>query len=220
MARRFLFAVLAVLGALATSRTADAQVDGRRIAGERSGFAFGFSFGRGGLDVECPRCGNVAAITEGLSLTAHAGFLLSPNLALLAEHWTVRWNDRGSEWFDDGADHLVAQRMTFAAAQLWLTPTLWLKAGLGVGWHISDSLYTKPPLPSDRSPRPASLSGETGSHDEAGRAAPAYFTAIGWEYAHTATFAADIQLRFGATRRPADEYQIYTTGLNFGLSWF
>lgn len=200
------------LGLVATSSSA--RADGR------DGLTFGASFGRGSIDVECGRCDHVDAITEALSLTAHVGFMLTPRLALVGEHWTVRWRDRGSEWFDDSLDHLVAQRITVIGAQAWLTRRLWVKAGLGVGYHISDSDYVREGA-EPAGPRPAALaSGSAIEDDRAPRATPAYFTAIGWEYAHTETFSCDVQIRVGATRRPADEYQIYNTGLNFGFNWY
>lgn len=192
-------------------------------AEERDGLTFGASLGRGSIDVACDGCDGVAPITEALSLTAHVGVLVTPRLSLLAEHWTVRYRDRGSEWFDDSLDHLVAQRITVGGAQAWVTRRLWLRAGVGVGYHISDSSYVQGGgSASGGDIRPASAAGALGERGDgrAPRVTPAYFTAIGYEVAHRSDLAVDVQIRFGATRRPADEYQIYNTAVNFGMSWY
>ena len=193
----------------------------------RDGFMAGASIGRGSIDIECDNCDGVAPVTEALSLTAHAGYMITPRLALLGEHWTVRYNDRGSEWFDDAAPHLIAQRVFAVAGQAFVTDRVWLKAGFGFGWHISDSHYAKggPPVPPQGGAVPAAGVGAAGgvtpmdSTDRTG-ASPAYFVASGFEFAHNEFFAADVQVRVGATRRPQDEYQIYNTAVNVGFNWY
>ncbi len=189
-----------------------------RKSGKRKGLMFGASVGRGSIAVECDICRNVAPLTEALSLTAHVGMMVSPRLAVLAEHWTVRYNDRGDEWFDDSADHLVAQRITTLSGQVWLGRRLWVKAGAGMGKHISDSPYTRtataPPLDGTRRAR------SSGDGEGAGVYTPAFTGAIGYEFAHRSDFAVDVQFRVGSTRRPAEEYQIRNTGIVFGVTWF
>jgi len=48
----------------------------------------------------------------------------------------------------------------------------------------------------------------------------AYYAALGWEFAHSQSLAAEIQLRVAGTERPSDEYQVRNVGLNFGVSWY
>lgn len=186
----------------------------------RTGFTVGASIGRGSIDIACDTCANVDAITEGLSLSLHGGFMLTPQLALIGEYWTVRYNGRGSDWFPDSRDHYVAQHIVTAGAQLWLLDSLYLRAGLGVGWHHSDSQYARTGatrVSGNRLPAGAGPMMEPGGAPEQ---TPAASMGIGWEFAHTSRFAADVQLRVGSTRRPADEYQVTNVGVTFGAAWY
>lgn len=184
----------------------------------RSGFLVGASVGRGSIDIDCDTCGNVSAITEALSYSFHGGLMLTPSAAVMLEHWTIRWNDRGSEWFDDSASHLVAQRITTVSGQLWLGKYVWVRGGLGVGKHISDSRYAKVEQPGGML-RSAAGGSSTGVVDN-GSWSPAATFGVGVEFAHTTTFAADVQFRVGTTRRDDSEYQVHNTGLVFGASWY
>jgi hypothetical protein len=190
----------------------------------RTGVMFGVSVGRGSIDVECDRCDNVDALTEALSYTGHVGYMVTPSLAVVLEHWAVRYNDRGSEWFNDAADHLVAQQMNLLQGQLWIGKRLWIKGGVGYGKHISDSRYANPAWNTDDD---GSLrAGEAGpdgmgnGSEEYSEYAPAAMLGVGFEFARTTKFAVDVQFRVASTRRPADEYQIHNTGLVFGINWF
>jgi hypothetical protein len=109
--------------------------------------------------------------------------------------------------------------MVTAGAQLWLLERLYLRAGLGAGWHHSDSRYAK--VGRDRvrtNLRPATS--EPVMDSQAGKYTPAATFGVGFEFAHTKRFAADIQLRVGSTRRPSDEYQVHNVALTFGAAWF
>jgi hypothetical protein len=223
----FASCVLAAVTVLGHGTTAAAQGHAPRLdvapaapaaaaAPARSGIFGGLSIGRGSIGIECDRCQNVATITEALSLSAHVGWMLNPSLAVVGEHWTVRYNDRGSEWFDDSAEHLIAQRISTVGGQLWVAPTLWVRAGLGVGKHISDSHYTKS-LPPPSGVRASSVGEELEAPGDWTGAAAA---AIGYEFAHTPRFAAEVILRVGTTRRPSDEFQIHNTAITFGASWY
>lgn len=191
---------------------------------ERSGLMFGVSIGRGSIDVECDQCDNVDALTEALSYTGHVGYMVTPSLAVVLEHWAVRYNDRGSEWFNDSADHLVAQQMNLLQGQLWIGKRLWIKGGLGYGKHISDSRYANPRwnMDDDGTLRAGEAGGgNTGGEGESySEYAPAAMLGIGFEFARTTKFAVDVQLRAASTRRPSDEYQIYNTGFVFGINWY
>jgi hypothetical protein len=223
----FFVAVLA-LPSLASAQVVGVDYDGS-ISPVRSGLTFGASIGRGSIDIDCAQCDGVAPVTEGLSLAAHAGWMLLPSLGIVGEHWTVRYNDRGSEWFDDSEPHLIAQRIFVVGAQAFVTNRIWLKAGLGMGWHISDSRYANPEM-GQGGRAPVQASGAGGAAGKGGTdpmesaesrgVSPAYLLAAGFEFAHKDFFAADIQLRVGATRRPSDQYQIYNTALNIGFNWY
>jgi hypothetical protein len=186
----------------------------------RSGLMLGASVGRGSIDISCDICGNVGAITEALSYSLHAGVMVTPSAAVMLEHWTIRWNDRGSEWFDDSASHLVAQRITTVSGQLWFGKYVWVRGGLGVGKHISDSRYAKVEGEPDGVLRSSTGGGSSTPLTDNGGWSPAASLAVGFEFARTTTFAADVQLRVGTTRRDADEYQVHNTGLMFGASWY
>ena len=188
-------------------------------APEHRRFFGGLTLGRGSIEISCAICDNVAPIREALSYSGHVGWMILPRVAVVAEHWNVSYNDRGTEWFDDSADHLIAQRMTTIGAQVWVASRLWLRAGVGVGRHISDSRYAKPWLYDDEAALRAAA-GTIVEHDEASRFTPAVTGAIGYEWARNSRFAVDVQLRAGATHRPDDEYQVFNTALVFGASWF
>ena len=210
---------LGTLLLLTAEATADRDVEKGVLSPIRDGFFAGASFGRGSIEVDCSTC-DKAKLTEALSVTAHAGYMVTPRVGLVGEHWSVRYNERGGPLFDDSERHLVAQHMSTIAAQLFVTNRLWVKAGLGVGWHISDGDYDKD-LPATV-PQPVSKSGgqqmpETSDGSVMGSAT---FAAVGYELAHNSVFAADIQFRVGTTRRPDDRYQILNTGLNIGFNWY
>jgi len=197
-----------------------ASGDAAKLAGERSGFTLGASIGRGRIDIACDICDDVDPITEGLSISLHGGVMVLPNLSIIGEYWSVRYNGRGSDWFPDSRDHHVAQHLVTAGAQLWLLRNLYVRGGLGVGWHHSDSLYAKVDR-DDRGGALAAAAGEQGMTDDpAGRYTPAATAGIGFEFAHTTSFAADVQLRVGSTRRPDDEYQVHNVALTFGAAWY
>ncbi len=207
--------LLLLTGAASADRDAFKDTQGPN----RDGFMVGASYGRGTLEVQCDTC-EAATLTDALSVAAHVGYMVTPRVAILGEYWTVRYNARGGALFDDSEKHLVSQQMATVAAQLFVTNRLWLKAGVGAGWHITDGDYDKD-LPNN-GPRPASVSGgqkmpEDSNNSTAGNAA---FAAIGWELAHNSVFAADIQFRVGTTKRLDNKYQILNTGLNVGFNWY
>ncbi len=192
--------------------------------GERSGLTMGLSIGRGSIDVVCAYCEDFSALTEGLSLTAHIGWMINPKLALGVEHWTVRYNDRGTEWFDDSADHLVAQRITTVTAQVWLGNRLWLKAGAGLGKHISDLRYARLARSSaglDSSmPAPGAPRAPVEADEPTGRYIPAATVAIGFEVARRTDISINVEFRAGTTRNPSDELKVHNTGFIISAAWF
>lgn len=220
---RTLLLGLSVLSLVLVATPAYAQVDSASVLGpQRDGFTMGATFGRGSIEVACDTCVE-ATLTEALSVSAHAGYMITPRLALLGEHWTVRYNARGGPLFNDNERHLVAQHMSTVAAQLFVTNRLWIKAGVGVGWHITDGEYDNAPKPRSTVGIAANGSASPVPSDEPedeGSAGAASFAAIGWELAHNSVFACDIQFRVGATKRHDARYEVYNTGLNIGFNWY
>lgn len=227
MQRTLLLVLPFVSTVLFVSRPAEADIGHDKVVTTnpvRDGFTMGATFGRGSIDVRCATCRD-AKLTEALSVSAHVGYMVTPRLALLGEQWSVRYNARGGALFDDSARHLVAQHMSTIAGQLFVTNRLWVKAGLGVGWHITDGDYDNAPRsasPMPTSPMPiASRSPSIPEERPEGRVTgTATFAAIGLELAHNSVLAVDLQFRVGTTRRPDDRYQVYNTGLNVGFNWY
>ena len=221
MRRTLLLAVSVLATPLVFSSPAEASHDRhKRVTSPvRDGFTMGATFGRGSIDVKCATCAD-AKLTEALSVSAHVGYMVTPRLALLAEHWSVRYNARGGALFDDSEDHLVAQHISTFAGQLFVTNSLWIKAGLGVGWHITDGDYDKDL--SATTPMPIGANGTSSPKGESRSRASgtASFAAIGLELAHNEVCAVDIQFRVGTTRLSDERYQVYNTGLNVGFNWY
>lgn len=217
---RRLFLSLSLLAALLmASRRAQAGSSWDKIATTpvRDGFTMGATIGRGSIEVQCATCPD-AKISEALSVSGHAGYMVTPQLSIVGEHWMLRFNERGSKFFDDSEIHLVAQQMTTIATQLFVTNRVWIKGGIGFGWHITDGDYDASPaategLPNKHQPAPKEMS-------EGKILGTATFVAVGVELAHNEVFAVDLQLRGGTTRRPDGRYQVYNTGLNVGFNWY
>lgn len=198
---------------------ADRDVHKSVLGPNRDGFIVGASYGRGSIEVQCDNC-ETAKLKEALSVAAHVGYMVTPRIGILGEHWAVRYNSRGGALFDDAERHLVAQHMSTIAAQLFVTNRLWIKAGVGVGWHITDGDYGKDSP--EFGPRPAGAIGGGKMPEESDDAAlgNAAFAAVGYELAHNSVFAVDLQFRVGSTKRIDDKYQILNTGLNVGFNWY
>lgn len=208
-------AVAVWLGTAAADASADRIVPD---LGPRDGIGFGAAIGRGSIEISCDICDGVDPITEGVSASLWGGYMLTPRLMVIGEYWTVRYSGRGSDWFTDASrDQYVAQHMVLGGVQLWLTRRLYLRASVGPGWHDSDSRYADV----DRNPTTGGSSlPRLAPDDPAPRVSSATSFGIGLEFAHTRTFAAEVMLRAGTTRRPADEYQVTNVAITFGASWY
>lgn|GEM_PF-6838849 len=215
----FASAVILLAASQAAAEPA-AGVDRSATSGERDRFTFGASIGRGSISIECPICDDVAPLTEALSLSAHAGYMLTPRLAVIGEYWTVRYNNRGSDWFPDSRDHAVVQHIVTVGGQLWLTKALYLRAGIGVGRHSSDSLYTKPDVYQSNDMLLRAQRGMNTGPRATGVNARATTFGIGFEFAHTKKFAADVQLRVGRTDTNESDFAVTNTGITFGVAWY
>lgn len=209
----------------ANAAVAERPIDGvslRAPAPERNRWTFGTSVGRGSIAIECPICDDVDPLSEAFSFSLHAGYMLTPRLSIVGEYWTIRYNNRGSDWFPDSKDHAVIQNIVTVSGQLWLTKALYLRAGIGVGHHQSESLYTKPHLYESETFLRARRMGVDVNDSEEARSlwAPATTFGIGYEFAHTTRFAADVQFRVGRTAVNDDKYAVTNTGLTFGVAWY
>lgn len=222
---RNLLIVFASVATLLSTNQADAQsraVDSKvstSLEGERSRFAFGMSIGRGSIAIECPICDGVAPLTEALSVSVHAGYMVTPRLALIGEYWSVRYNNRGSDWFPDSQDHAVLQHMATIGGQLWLTKRLYIRAGIGLGRHSSDSLYTKPDVYESDDGFLRAAQGMMGT-ESGSRTTAATTIGAGFEFAHTKNFAVDVQFRVGRTATNVDKFSVHNTGITFGVAWY
>jgi hypothetical protein len=96
----------------------------------RSGLVAGVSLGFGGLSAD--QCGSDCG--GGFSLEGHLGGMIDPRLALMFDGWAV---------FHSNSDQAstTTSAIYSGALQLWITPMVWIKGGLGIGdTHISDAL--------------------------------------------------------------------------------
>lgn len=187
--------------------------------GARGGFTFGASIGPSKLQISCPGC-SLEPLDQGLSLSAHAGAVLTTRLALVVEHWRVVWEGRDNYWFGSSTRYVVQEQFNTVGAQLWLTKRFWLRGGVGVSRHKSDVSYASiadggnPGLRSvaggEVPPRPLDHT----------RKAPALTAAAGMELVYTPTFAVDLALRVGTGS--AGDRGIETTAGAFtiGATWY
>ncbi len=179
-------------------------------------YLFGGSIGRGSMSLSCPGCGDLAPLSEALSVNVYAGKMVNERLAFTADYWQVRYQGRDNRWFGDSADHQVNQTMMTVGAKLWLTGRLWFSGGIGLAHHDTDGVYEQARTGIVR----RSLGGGDGAMPEdPGSTSPAMVSAIGFEVARNSRFALDIQLRAGAAR---DETGLSVTNsaITFGLNWF
>lgn len=163
----------------------------------RSGFTIGFGLGLGTMEddsgpIDCYDCG-YSPVAWGLDF--HIGGMLSPTLALVGEIWGQ------AQTLDSGGDALV-QTMVLGAAQMWVTPQLWLKGGLGVA-NLSISYDDGYESRSD-------------DIDSGG----AIMGAIGYEILHSPQFALDLQLRLGAGFYEGIDEQISSGMFSVGFNWY
>ena len=102
----------------------------------------------------------------------------------------------------------ISQTLVTAAIQLWLTPRLWVKGGVGAA-HASYDWDGGLVQLSDRS-------------DDV----PGFMVAAGYELASRPTFAIDLQLRYGtglySTDGNDEEYEIaaHNASVSIGLNWY
>lgn len=93
--------------------------------------AFGGSIGLGGMHDSGSRvtaCNNCSYNPIALELDGHIGGMLSNRFALLGE-FQLNAQTVVSDYYDDT---VLSQTALMIAGQLWLTPQLWLKGGIGL----------------------------------------------------------------------------------------
>ncbi len=174
-----------------------------------SRLALGFSIGVGKMKIDdaavpCSGCGGDPL---SFAVDAHIGWMLSPRLALLFEAQGV-----GQTVADTGSvtDTLV-QSTGMIAAQYWVSPQLWLKAGIGAS-QLSVT-------------RDDGFSTTESDALDGG----AIMGAIGYEVMSSRNFAIDVQARVtGGTYEDAGvaadgttrDSQLGTTSVSLGFNWF
>lgn len=162
----------------------------------RQGLMIGFGLGGGELsceDVSTSGSGPCDGVTEAGSIDAHLGIMLSPRLAIMGDIWAMGHTE----------DQLtVSQTITTAAAQLWLTPRLWIKGGIGVA-HARFN-----------------YDGVIVEVESSSETVPAGMLAVGYELMHRPRFALDVQLKGGTGIYDEGDTQAHNAALSVGLNWF
>jgi len=189
------------------------------LARADSGLFYGFTMGRGSLGVSCDECRERPALSEGLSLTGHAGLKLGRRLGIYGEYWMIRWRDRDGDWFNDADIHSITQQTISAGAQLWLTRRLFVRASLGYSRHSTDIDYTKREdilfaAAGEESPAPEINNGEGGSNSVATT------VGAGFELIRTKTFGLSAEARIARNRLDDKDRDVTSFAASIGLSWF
>jgi hypothetical protein len=154
----------------------------------RQGLVLGFGLGFGGLSAQ--DCGDVCG--GGLSAEGHIGGMLNPQMALEFDAWTTVHPIPNSN-----VD--TTSTLFTGALQFWVTPIIWLKGGIGLGYTHQDSPF-------------ANLTSATGA---------AIMGAGGVELIQRWNFALDLQARIGHTfYSQADGGDVNTFAFMVGLNWY
>jgi hypothetical protein len=154
---------------------------------QRDGFVIGFSLGAGVLTNDnCDSCDSL----EGGAAEFHLGFMVTPQLAVLAEGYAVSHTEQ---------DLTLSQTIGMLAAQYWVSPKLWVKGGLGSG-HLS--------LSNDR--------GQELAVSEEGAGA---MIAAGYEVYQGRSFAIDVSLRAAAVSYEESD-TVTQTAAAVGFNWY
>ena len=163
---------------------------------DREGFNIGLSAGLGTMESDagefaCSGCEPVAVNFE-----IHAGKMLSPVFALHAELWFQ------SQSLEANGTASINQTMYLLAAQYWVHPRVWLRAGIG-GSNLSLSYETGFGQESE--------SLDTGLGMQGG---------IGFELIHSQGFSLDALIKTGAGMYSDRAETISATTVNIGVNWY
>jgi hypothetical protein len=155
----------------------------------RGGLVVGFGLGFGALSADS--CGDLCG--SALSLEGHIGGMVDPRMALMFDAWTTIHPIPNS-------DGDTTNTLYTGALQLWLSPIVWLKGGIGLGnTRIS--------------------SNSVGTITDA--TAFALMGAGGVELVHAGWFALDLQARLGHTfYSQADGGPITNFAFMVGFNWY
>jgi hypothetical protein len=187
------FLVAGAVVASAAPAVADTVVVAAADAPSRNGLVLGATIDGGNMGCQTKEgddCGNGAHAAGGLSL--HAGVMVTPNLAILAEAWGMAHEH----------DNLTAtQVIATANLRAWIVPRLWLQGGLGVA--RSKLSYDDGIL----------MGSDTSS------TVPAVDLAVGVELIQSSQFGLDVELR-GGSGLYRDDVRIWNAALGVGVSFF
>jgi hypothetical protein len=165
---------------------------------DRTGrLTFGASFGLGGMHddgsgiTNCDNCANAAAF----ELDGHIGGMISPRFALLFEG-QVNGRTVHSDVYN--GDTLLSQSTEMVAGQFWITPQLWIKAGLGLAQLQADSTYV------------------TYDYGTGG----ALMGAVGFELLSARFFAVDLQGRLIEGAYNSGNDHVTAANVGIGINWY
>ncbi len=166
------------------------------VSQDRSGFHFGVSAGLGAMesDVEQFNCSGCEPVA--VTFDVHAGKMLSPKFGLQGEVWFQVQN------LDDSGSASISQAMFSLAAQYWLHPRVWVKAGIGFA-NLSlnyDSGF--------------------GNETESLGNGSAIHGGVGVELIQSQNFALDLVLKTGAAGYEERNETVSATSLGFGVNWY
>ena len=160
--------------------------------------AWGFSIGLGGMHddgsdiTQCDNC-NYSPVT--VEADGHIGGMLSPRFALLGE-FQVNAQTVHSDAFN--GDTVLSQGALMLAGQFWVTPQLWLKAGIGVA---------------DLQAQDAEYNIDLGSGG-------AVMAGAGYELLSARNFAVDLQARIIEGEYNSGNDHITSGTIGLGLNWY
>jgi hypothetical protein len=156
------------------------------------GFVIGFDVGIGVLGGFCDECRSTLG---GASLDLFSGALIGRRIAVLADLWSLMHllpadsDERG----------VVAHTMATVGAQVWLTPALWVRGGIGAG-----------------------LFSVMARGDDEHSMGPAAAVAVGNELQHLSGSSIDVSIRLGGGRHEyaGDPALLYDLSAQVGWHWF
>ena len=162
----------------------------------RHGWIMGFGFGFGSITANDTF--ESGEELDGVFGNLHFGGMVSPRLALMVEVWggTHRFRDDGDYYYGD--DTSLLQSNIGLAAQYWVTPKLWLKAGLGEASLILAS-----------------------NGEKLGEAKGAAFLgAAGYEFYQRGRMAIDVSLRLTTATYEEGDGETQAVALQVGFNWY
>jgi len=154
----------------------------------RGGIYGGFGLGVGEMTADCQGCGDAL---ESIGFSFDIGFRLGPRFGIFLDGWGLAHPEDN----DYGTVTLVHAIAT-VGAQYWLSPPLWIKAGIGSA-QLS-----------------VSYEGETEAESDT---VAGYLIAAGYEILHSPNFSVDLELRAGSGFY--DDGTIHNAALGVSVNW-